>query len=328
MPAARLPGLVRGHGRRRAVLRHVRSRAGRLADRHGGLTADRHHGRRQGIAGFTRLPGFAGLRQRQSAPRFGQCPRVVPLVVVAQVRVRPAVAVPVGPLGVALRVGAQFGFRGGIIGAGPPRRGPGPGAGRAAPGPARDGARQPRGAGAQAVLLPLGLRCPGGAGARGQARPHGGLLHQVRPPVLVRAEAARGRHRARPVRGRGLPRARRPRLDLSRRRPRGVRPLGGPQGPPRHRRPGRHGRRDLRAPLPRRDRARQHRPHLQLRRAPRPAHRLHGRLHRHGVRRRKVPQGDRQRPPDAGRTPRSAARRTGLRVRHRGAGGARPPAQP
>ena len=50
--------------------------------------------------------------------------------------------------------------------------------------------------------------------------------------------------------------------------------------------PDAHGRRDRRAPLPRRGRAPQHRQDPQLRRAPRPRDGDPGRLHRHGVRRR------------------------------------------
>ncbi|EPJ37361.1 putative Serine/threonine-protein kinase PknG [Streptomyces afghaniensis 772] len=150
----------------------------------------------------------------------------------------------------------------------------------------------------------------------------------MRPSVLVRAEAEGRGRRARPVRGGRLPRARRPGLGLPGRRPGGLRPLGGPQGPAGHRRPGRDGRGDLRAALPRGDRARQHRADLQLRRAPGPAHGLPRRLHRHGVRRRQVAEGDRQRPPHPARQARPAAGGAGLRVRPGGPGGARPSAQP
>lgn len=150
----------------------------------------------------------------------------------------------------------------------------------------------------------------------------------MRPPLLVRTETERRRCRARAVRGDGLSGPRRSGLGLSRRRPRRLRPLGGAQGPAGHRRPGRDGRGDLGAALPRRDRALQHRAHLQLRGAPRPADRLHGRLHRHGVRRRQVAQGDRQRAARAFGQAGPAAGGAGLCVRDRGPGGARPSAQP
>ncbi len=150
----------------------------------------------------------------------------------------------------------------------------------------------------------------------------------MRAPVLVRAEAAARGRGARPVRGGRLSGARRSGLDLPRRGPGGLGPLGGPQGPAGHGRPGRDGGGDLRAAVPRGDRARQHRADLQLRGAPGPAHRFARRLHRHGVRRRQVAQGDRQRPPHTGGEARSAAGGAGVRVRHRGAGGARPSAQP
>ena len=59
----------------------------------------------------------------------------------------------------------------------------------------------------------------------------------------------------RPVRGAGLPRARRARLDLPGPGPQRRRPLGGAQGPARHRRRGRDGRRGRRAAVPRPGRA-------------------------------------------------------------------------
>ena len=70
---------------------------------------------------------------------------------------------------------------------------------------------------------------------RRRARAHRGLLPRVRarrsrsPPSWRPGDARR-----RPVRGRRLPRPRRPRLDLPRPRPQGLRPLGRAQGPARH----------------------------------------------------------------------------------------------
>ena len=71
----------------------------------------------------------------------------------------------------------------------------------------------------------------------------------------------------------------------------------------------------VRAALPRRDRAPQHRADLQLRRAPRPAHRHPRRLHRHGVHRRQVPQGHRQRAARPATAAGAAAGGAGRRVR-------------
>ena len=89
----------------------------------------------------------------------------------------------------AFGVGAQLGLDGRLLRPEPARRGPGLGAAGAEARPARDGAGEPGGAGAQAVLLALRLRCAGGPFARRAAGAHGGVLHQVRPPVLLRAEA-------------------------------------------------------------------------------------------------------------------------------------------
>ena len=141
----------------------------------------------------------------------------------------------------------------------------------------------PAGRRVPALLRPL--RRAGRARARRRPGTHGGLLPQVRHAVLVRAQARRGRPRRRPVRGRRLPRARRPRLDLPGARPQRVRPLGGAQGPAEHRRRRRDGRRARRATLPGRGRAPEHRQDPQLRRAPALG------LHRHGVRRRHEPEG-------------------------------------
>lgn len=103
--------------------------------------------------------------------------------------------------------------------------------------------------------------------------------------------------------------------------------MGGPQGPAGHRRPGRDGGGDLRTALPGGDRALQHRADLQLRGAPGPADGFARRVHRHGVRGRQVAEGDRERAAPARRTAGPAAGGTGVRVRDRGAGGPRPPAQ-
>ncbi len=112
-------------------------------------------------------------------------------------------------------------------------------------------------------------------------RPDRGLLPEVpqrRSPSPRSCSA--GRPGRRPVRGRRLPRPRRPRLDLPRPRPERLRPLGGAQGPAQLRRPRRARRGGRRAAVPRPGRAPAHRRDLQLR-APRGR-----RLHRHGVRRR------------------------------------------
>ena len=88
------------------------------------------------------------------------------------------------------------------------------------------------------------------------------------------------------------------------------RPVGRAQGPARLRRPGGHGGRGGRAPVPGRARPPRHRRHLQLR------HRPGRRLHRHGVRRRPVPQADAGGPAGGQRRrPRPAARRPGHRLR-------------
>ena len=97
------------------------------------------------------------------------------------------------------------------------------------------------------------LRQPGRPLARRPARPHRRLL----PATAGRRSRSRpklkpGRPRRRPVRGGRLPRARRPRLDLPGEGQERLRPLGGPQGPAELRRPGRAGRGDRRAPVPRR----------------------------------------------------------------------------
>ena len=117
-PAARV---VRGRGRRRAVLRHLRSGPGRLADGHGGLAADRHHRRRQGRRSSS---ARAAVRARRGPPRV-----LVALVDSRAARCRagcraPCRAQSTSPLG----VGAQLrrldrGSSGrGRLGVGPGRR--------------------------------------------------------------------------------------------------------------------------------------------------------------------------------------------------------------
>ena len=69
------------------------------------------------------------------------------------------------------------------------------------------------------------------ARATGQPGRTEGFCPQVPQPVLVHPEAQARRPGRRPVRGRRLPGARRPGLDLPGPRPQRVRPLGGAQGP-------------------------------------------------------------------------------------------------
>lgn len=164
MSAAGLRGVVRGCGRRRAVLRHLRSGPGRLVrgvllrGRAGRLTADRGDRGRQGLGGQRQF-----TVQRAQRPQY---PYVVAVVEVAPLGVRTAVPVTLGQVDGPFGVGAQLRLDGRLLRAGPARRRPGHGAAGAATRPARDGAGEPRGAGAQAVLLALRLRCPGGPFAR------------------------------------------------------------------------------------------------------------------------------------------------------------------
>ncbi len=125
------------------------------------------------------------------------------------------------------------------------------------------------------------------------------------------------------VRGRGLPRPRRPRLDLPRPRQERLRPLGRAQGPAQLRRPRRARRRDRRAAVPGPGRAPADRRDLQLRHARR------RRLHRHGVRRRHLAQADPQ-GADAGqqRGVRPAAGRPGARLHPRDPAGVPVPPRP
>ncbi len=95
-------------------------------------------------------------------------------------------------------------------------------------------------------------------------------------------------------------------------RPQRLRPLGRAQGPARHRRRGRDGRRGGRAAVPRRGRAPEHRQDLQLRAAPGPTG--EPALHRDGVRRRQVAEADRARLQGRERRASSAAARAGPRL--------------
>ena len=119
----------------------------------------------------------------------------------------------------------------------------------------------------------VGTACPGGprasaasAATRSRSSP------SCAPGDLV----------GRAVRGGGLPRPRRSRLDLPGQGPQGGRPLGGAEGPAQHRRRATPCRGARRAALPGRGRAPEHREDPQLRRARR------RRLHRHGVRQRRT----------------------------------------
>ena len=112
--------------------------------------------------------------------------------------------------------------------------------------------------------------------------------------VRLHAVAEPGRPGRRPVRGRRLPRARWPGLDLPGARPQRLGPLGGAQGPAQLRGPGRVRGGDLGAAVPRRGRAPADRRDLQLR------HARGRRLHRHGVRRRTLAQADPAGPPGRG----------------------------
>ena len=292
-------GHVRGRGRRRAVLRHLRAGAGRLAAAAMvELAAHRRRdGRRGRGAGSRRRRvrtvrassrSLAGRRRssRSVVPALGVRAAVALAVRAASRAVRSRCAVPARS---SARLGPRHGWARGWSAC---RRCRGPTRARRCwtnpevPERKRFCSRGDCGA-------PVG-RARGDRPGRTE-----GFCTKCGHPYSFVPKLRRRRHRARPVRGGGLPGARRPRLDLPGRGPRGLRPLGGAQGPAGHRRRGRDGGGDLRAPLPRRDRALQHRPDLQLRRAPRPAHRHPRRLHRHGVRRRQVAQGDRQRAPHA-----------------------------
>ena len=129
---------------------------------------------------------------------------------------------------------------------------------------------------------------PVGRSKDGRPGPYRGLLPDVRPGVLLHAQAAPRRPGRAAVRGGRLPRPRRPRLDLPRPRQERLRPLGRAQGPAQLRRRRRARRRDRRAALPRPGRAPADRRDLQLR------HARGRRLHRDGVRRRPLAQAGAQ----------------------------------
>ncbi len=145
--------------------------------------------------------------------------------------------------------------------------------------PARRSSPTPRcprtSASAPSAATPVGPR------PRRQAGPDRGLLPEVPHAVLLRRRSC---SRATLVGGQyevvGLPRPRRPGLDLPGPRPQRLRPLGRAQGPAQRRRPRRARRRGRRAAVPGRGRAPADRRDLQLRDA------RGRRLHRHGVRRR------------------------------------------
>ena len=150
------------------------------------------------------------------------------------------------------------------------------------------------GAGGQPVLRQPRLQQARRAWTGRPARTRRGLLHPVRHAILLRSQAFPRRPRRRPVRGAGLHRARRTRLDLPGDRPQRAQPLGGAQGPAELQRRRRDGRR----------RRRGH--HALARSSTRTSCRIYnfvehpdeggvpGRLHRHGVRGRHVAQADPQ----------------------------------
>ena len=167
---------------------------------------------------------------------------------------------------------------------------------------------------------------PVGRGRDGVPGPHRGLLPQGPHAVLLRAQAAR-RGPGRPVRGARLHRARRPGLDLPGPGPERLGPLGGPQGPAGLRRRRRDGRGRRRAPVPGRGQPPLDRADPELRAAPGPPDRGPGGLHRHGVRRRQLPEADPRRLPRPGRPRHAAAGRAGHRLRDRDPAGVRLPAR-
>ena len=199
------------------------------------------------------------------------------------------------------------------------RRGARGGAARPRPRPRLGDHGDARGAGEPPLLQPV--RREGGPEPGRASRPDRGVLPQLRAPVLVHAEAPAGRDDRRPVRGPRVPGARRARLGVPGPRPQRQRAVGRPQGPAGHRGRRLPRRRDRRARVPRRGRAPQHRQDLQLR----AARRL--RLHRDGVRRRPVAEGDPARTPQGARRRRRAAAAPGHRVRAGGAERTRLPAR-
>ena len=153
--------------------------------------------------------------------------------------------------------------------------------------PVQRAAARPPGARARPLLPPRRHAAPRRPQPRGTARPASRVLPAGRHAVLVRPAAGAGIAGRGPVRGARCARARRPRLDLPRRRPQRRRPLGGAQGRPRRERPGRAGRGARRAPVPRPAQPPQHRRDPQLRPARRRRRAGNARrLHRHGLHRR------------------------------------------
>ena len=154
MPAAQLRGPVRGHGRRRAVLRHLRAGAGRLAGR--AWSARRRPASRVRRAGAPR-------RRPPSAPRPRRTPRVPLPRRPRRVPGRPGVRSPGGcrarcPGPSTARARSRCAVSGSsAAGSGRNRLGAGlvSGTGGAAARPALRGAGEPGGARAQAVLLAL-----------------------------------------------------------------------------------------------------------------------------------------------------------------------------
>ena len=127
--------------------------------------------------------------------------------------------------------------------------------------------------------------------------PHRGLLPARRQGVLLHAEAVAGRPRGRPVPGRRAASPTAGWVDLSGPGQERLGPLGRLEGPARRRRRIGHGGGDRGTAIPGRGGAPQHRQDLQLRRA----RRL--RLHRHGIRRRRIAARGAHPPPRGGRAP-------------------------
>ena len=139
-----------------------------------------------------------------------------------------------------------------------------------------------------------------------------GFCPKCRDAVQLRAEAAAGVARERPVRGRRRARARWSRMGVPRARPQCVRSLRGVEGFAEHRRPGRLRRGGCRAAVPGRGTASPRGRDLQL-------HAARGcGLHRHGVRGRPQPQADLEGPHGRQQRPlRRLPRRSGDRVHRR-----------
>ena len=292
VPAARLRGDVRGHGRRRAVLRHLRAGPGRLVDaawwarRRPGITGRRPGGSRQlGRAQFA-----VRSRRLLALPRRGPPSRAARCRAGCRARCRAAAtagrcrcaapARPPRPRAAAGSAPAWCRYR---TCRGPTRR--------------RRCRRTPRCPSASGSARARDCGAPvGRAAASGPGRTEGFCTKCGHPysfvPKLRTGDVVHGQYEVVGCLAHGglgwvylaVDRAVSDRWVVLK----GLLDTGDEDA---------HGGRDLGAALPRRDRALQHRPDLQLRRAPRPAHRLPRRLHRHGVRRRQVAQGDRQRAP-------------------------------